>query len=69
MSKESESFDDEVAGIVQKLEELPLFRRRDKAAASLAMLILGARFAMEEQGTKNDFVESANDAWELEAAR
>jgi hypothetical protein len=66
MTNEAQAFDEDVAEIVGKLEGLPLFRRRDKSAASLALMLLSARFASEEDGTKSDFVESAGDAWDLE---
>jgi hypothetical protein len=58
-------FDDDVAGIVEKLEGMPLFRRRDATAVSHALLILAARYAQDERGSKEDFVGSAEDAWEL----
>jgi hypothetical protein len=66
MSQESRQFDEQVSEIVGKLEELPLFRRRDKSAASLALNILAARFAAEEGGSREDYVASAGDAWDLE---
>ena len=70
MSGNSErEFDDDVAGIVEKLEGLPLFKRRDKSAVSLALTILAARYAAEDQGTKDDFVANAGEVWDLEEAR
>jgi hypothetical protein len=61
------AFDDEVAEIVAKVAALPLFRRRDATAVSHALLILAARYAVEERGSQEDFVGSAEDAWKLES--
>jgi hypothetical protein len=70
MSGNSErEFDDDVAGIVEKLEGLPLFKRRDKSAVSLALTILAARYAADDDGDKESFVENAEKVWEMEEAR
>jgi hypothetical protein len=63
-----DAFDEDVAQIVEKVAALPLFRRRDATAVSHALLILSARYALEERGSKEDFIGSAEDAWNLESS-